>query len=106
MIFLIYQSNQSLSALSSFEAGIFLLPYYKSLKIPFTPISEHNIVPRLIQLLALGELQFSTLGELSESDLTKDIHAKLFLLHMNGVDKQLQYTLSIDKFVEKNMLVK
>lgn len=61
---------------------------------------------RIIQLLALGELQFSSLGELSESDATKDITGKLFLLHMNGVDKQLQYTLSLDKFVEKNLMIK
>lgn len=83
---------------------MFLLPYFKSVKHDFKPMTD--VVPSLIQMLALGEFQFSTLGEFSESDLTKDIVAKLFLLHMNGVDKQLQYTLTVDKFVEKNILVK
>lgn len=76
------------------------MPYNKTLKQP-----EKKIGERMIQLLSMGKLQFSSLEELTKSDVTKDISGKLFMLHMNGVDKQLQYTISIDKFVQNNPLI-
>lgn len=41
-------SNQSIDALNSFEAGMFLLPYYKSLDIPFKPIEDLKMIAILI----------------------------------------------------------
>jgi hypothetical protein len=50
-----------------------------------------------------GEAQYDSLKAMS---MEFDVNNVIFLLHMHGVDRLLQYPMTIEKFVEKNQTYK
>jgi len=92
--------RSGVGVLTQFEVDLFMGVFNRAAHMA-VGISGYSHNPFFVTILELARGQTFTPIE-NPSFIEKDPITVLYYLHMYGVDKALQYPMTVEKFIEKN----